>query len=96
MIIILFKTYLSFINIIIIIIIIITIIAISHYVLYLIYDDVLDVNLRSGLAVTVAMQPFDIVAVRLMNQPSVAIYSGPLDCCRKMLRHEGLPWPQRL
>ncbi|CAJ1397324.1 unnamed protein product [Effrenium voratum] len=49
-------------------------------------------SLMSGLAVTLAMQPFDIVAVRLMNQPAtgVPLYTGPLDCGRKMLSHEGL------
>ncbi|CAK9031408.1 Mitochondrial oxaloacetate transport protein (Mitochondrial carrier protein PMT) [Durusdinium trenchii] len=49
-------------------------------------------SLLSGLAVTVAMQPFDLIAVRLMNQPQTsegALYAGPVDCCKKILQHEG-------
>mmetsp|Transcript_52618 Transcript_52618/g.94832 ORF Transcript_52618/g.94832 Transcript_52618/m.94832 type:complete len:172 (+) Transcript_52618:101-616(+) len=52
-------------------------------------------SLLSGIAVTLAMQPFDIVAVRLMNQPhkdcgSGVLYSGPVDCARQMLAAEGV------
>ncbi|CAL1128557.1 unnamed protein product [Cladocopium goreaui] len=51
-------------------------------------------SLLSGIAVTIAMQPFDIVAVRLMNQPQnesgAALYTGPVDCCKKMVQHEGV------
>ncbi|CAE7662057.1 Slc25a35 [Symbiodinium pilosum] len=52
-------------------------------------------SLLSGIAVTLAMQPFDIVAVRLMNQPHKecgrgVLYSGPLDCLKQMLHAEGL------
>lgn len=39
------------------------------------------------------MQPFDLVAARLMNQPVVGgvpqLYAGPVDCCLKVLRSEG-------
>lgn len=52
-------------------------------------------SLLSGIAVTMAMQPFDIVAVRLMNQPhkecgSGLLYSGPVDCLKQMLEAEGV------
>lgn len=52
-------------------------------------------SLLSGAAVTLAMQPFDIVSVRLMNQPlnaegRGALYSGPLDCAAKSLQAEGM------
>jgi len=48
----------------------------------------------AGIAVTLAMQPFDIVAVRLMNQRvgeqgAGELYSGPVDCAAKTLRSEG-------
>eukprot|EP00667_Euglena_gracilis_P015330 EG_transcript_15958 len=46
----------------------------------------------AGFAVG-AMQPFDLVAARLMNQPVVGgvpqLYAGPVDCCLKVLRAEG-------
>eukprot|EP00668_Euglena_longa_P041223 GGOE01054263.1.p1 GENE.GGOE01054263.1~~GGOE01054263.1.p1 ORF type:complete len:317 (-),score=79.05 GGOE01054263.1:170-1081(-) len=47
----------------------------------------------AGFAVG-AMQPFDLVAARLMNQPVVAgvgqLYSGPIDCCAKVVQAEGM------
>lgn len=46
----------------------------------------------AGLGVG-AMQPFDLIAARLMNQPTdgpVGLrYSGPIDCARQVLRTEG-------
>lgn len=52
-------------------------------------------SLLTGVAVTLAMQPFDFTAVRLMNQGLTkegrgALYSGPLDCVVKTVRAEGL------
>jgi solute carrier family 25 protein 34/35 len=48
----------------------------------------------ASFCATIAMQPFDLVAARLMNQPSTeggrpALYTGPLDCFRKIVATEG-------
>lgn len=51
-------------------------------------------SLITGIAVTLAMQPFDFTAVRLMNQAAASgssgmFYSGPLDCFVKTIKTEG-------
>eukprot|EP01065_Artemidia_motanka_P012599 TRINITY_DN16947_c0_g1_i1.p1 TRINITY_DN16947_c0_g1~~TRINITY_DN16947_c0_g1_i1.p1 ORF type:complete len:329 (+),score=66.04 TRINITY_DN16947_c0_g1_i1:44-988(+) len=48
----------------------------------------------TGVAVVLAMQPFDFAATRMMNQPSAqggggAVYRGPVDCIVKTVRAEG-------
>eukprot|EP01062_Namystynia_karyoxenos_P059995 TRINITY_DN51433_c0_g1_i1.p1 TRINITY_DN51433_c0_g1~~TRINITY_DN51433_c0_g1_i1.p1 ORF type:complete len:318 (+),score=98.55 TRINITY_DN51433_c0_g1_i1:85-1038(+) len=48
----------------------------------------------TGIAVVLAMQPFDFASTRLMNQPSAqggggALYSGLFDCLAKTVRAEG-------
>merc|ERR1711879_689222 len=48
-------------------------------------------SVTSIFAVT-ALQPFDLISVRLMNQPSGhAYYGGFYDCARKVWRGEGIP-----
>merc|ERR1712151_692897 len=52
-------------------------------------------SLLTGIAVTLAMQPFDFTAVRLMNQSTGGnvggpLYTGPLDCMLKVVRTEGV------
>lgn len=52
-------------------------------------------SLLTGVAVVLAMQPFDFAATRLMNQPTAAggkglLYSGTLDVIIKTTRREGL------
>jgi len=51
-------------------------------------------SLGSGVCVTTAMNPFDVVATRMYNQPVVdgkgAYYTSPLDCFIKIARAEGL------
>jgi len=52
-------------------------------------------SLLTGVAVTLAMQPFDFTAVRLMNQNagtggSSALYTGPMDCVAKVVRTGGI------
>lgn len=52
-------------------------------------------SLLTGVAVVLAMQPFDFAATRLMNQPTAAsgkglLYSGTLDVLMKTTRQEGL------
>lgn len=49
-------------------------------------------SMLAGAAVTLAMQPFDFAAVRLMNQGSGegALYAGPFDCIAKTVRAEGV------
>mmetsp|Transcript_17086 Transcript_17086/g.38825 ORF Transcript_17086/g.38825 Transcript_17086/m.38825 type:complete len:315 (+) Transcript_17086:77-1021(+) len=52
-------------------------------------------SLLTGVAVTLAMQPFDFAAVRVMNQAVDAngigaLYSGPWDCIRKVVQTEGV------
>ena len=47
-------------------------------------------------AAAVAMQPFDLVGSRMMNQPvspegKPLMYSGALDCMRKTVAAEGVP-----
>lgn len=48
----------------------------------------------TGMAVTLAMNPFDVVATRLYNQRIAdgkgTLYSGALDCLVKTVRHEGV------
>lgn len=44
----------------------------------------------SGIAVCVAMNPFDVVSTRLYNQNSkVPLYTGPIDALRKIFAKEG-------
>mmetsp|Transcript_6195 Transcript_6195/g.15177 ORF Transcript_6195/g.15177 Transcript_6195/m.15177 type:complete len:316 (-) Transcript_6195:40-987(-) len=52
-------------------------------------------SLLTGVAVTLAMQPFDFTAVRLMNQGrgeggAGAFYTGPWDCISKTVEAEGV------
>lgn len=48
----------------------------------------------SGLVVTTAMNPFDVVSTRLYSQQVIegqgALYSGVVDCFRKTFRAEGV------
>lgn len=50
----------------------------------------------TGVAVVVAMQPFDFAATRLVNSKTsaeagaAAVYSGPFDVIRQTFRSEGL------
>ena len=48
-------------------------------------------SMVSGLVVTTALNPFDVVSTRLYNQPQGAarVYSGPVDCALKTARSEG-------
>jgi len=48
-------------------------------------------SMVSGLVVTTALNPFDLVSTRLYNQPQGAarMYTGPLDCFLKTARAEG-------
>mmetsp|Transcript_70256 Transcript_70256/g.187202 ORF Transcript_70256/g.187202 Transcript_70256/m.187202 type:complete len:214 (-) Transcript_70256:172-813(-) len=48
-------------------------------------------SLLTGLIVTTAMNPFDVVSTRLYNQPQcqARIYSGPVDCFVKTFKAEG-------
>lgn len=48
----------------------------------------------AGIAASTAMNPFDVVATRLYNQPrsptgAGIVYSGPIDCLRKSVHIEG-------
>ena len=47
----------------------------------------------SGLAITTAMHPFDVISTRLYSQKVIhgrgALYAGVLDCFRKTLAIEG-------
>jgi solute carrier family 25, member 34/35 len=51
-------------------------------------------SLGSGLCVTTAMNPFDVVATRMYNQPVLngkgTLYLNPLDCLIKIARAEGV------
>lgn len=45
----------------------------------------------AALCAVVAIQPFDFIAARLMNQPSDnKLYNGFLDCVYKSVRNEGI------
>ncbi|XP_028163753.1 solute carrier family 25 member 35-like [Ostrinia furnacalis] len=48
----------------------------------------------SGVAIALAMCPFDVVTVRMTNQASEAsgkrLYKGVLDCLNKIYKTEGL------
>ena len=45
----------------------------------------------AALCAVVAIQPFDFIAARLMNQPSDnKLYTGFLDCVYKSVRNEGV------
>ena len=48
----------------------------------------------ASFCATIAMQPFDLVAARIMNQPTEhgrgLLYSGPWDCMTKIVRAEGV------
>lgn len=45
----------------------------------------------AALCATAAIQPFDFIAARLMNQPSDAkLYKGFFDCVHKSIRSEGI------
>uniref|UniRef100_A0A0G4FWF1 Mitochondrial carrier protein n=1 Tax=Chromera velia CCMP2878 TaxID=1169474 RepID=A0A0G4FWF1_9ALVE len=47
-------------------------------------------SLVTGAFAVTAMQPFDLIAARLMNQPTRgAYYASPLDCALKVVRSEG-------
>jgi solute carrier family 25 protein 34/35 len=52
-------------------------------------------SMLTGLLVTFAMNPFDVIMTRLYNQPVGAdgigrFYAGPSDCLFKTIRSEGL------
>lgn len=53
-------------------------------------------SMITGLFVTAAMNPFDMISTRLYNQKSIegggkgSLYSGPFDCLSKTVRKEGL------
>jgi len=47
-------------------------------------------SLVSGVAVTVFMNPLDVVSTRLYNQKQGTLYSSPLDCINKIARTEGI------
>jgi len=46
-------------------------------------------SLTAGLAITTAMEPFDVAATRLCNQRD-ATYSGVIDCLSKTFKAEGI------
>lgn len=52
-------------------------------------------SLIAGVFCVTSMNPFDVVSVRLYNQPLKdgvvgVLYSGPIDCIQKIVREEGL------
>jgi len=55
----------------------------------------LTASLLTGFFCVTAMNPFDVISVRLYNQPTGPdgrglLYSGPIDCARKTLATEGI------
>ena len=48
-------------------------------------------SLLSGVINVTAMNPFDVISVRLYNQPSntIKLYTGPIDCFVKTIKTEG-------
>eukprot|EP00669_Euglena_mutabilis_P013040 TRINITY_DN7789_c0_g1_i1.p2 TRINITY_DN7789_c0_g1~~TRINITY_DN7789_c0_g1_i1.p2 ORF type:complete len:309 (+),score=109.81 TRINITY_DN7789_c0_g1_i1:26-928(+) len=46
--------------------------------------------MAGGLEAVVVVTPFEVVKTRLQVQKAHALYSGPVDVVRKVLRHEGI------
>ncbi len=49
-------------------------------------------SMASGLCITLATSPFDVVKTRIQNQPTSGqnLYSGILDCSWKLLKSDGI------